>query len=93
MPVGVCYIEFNIHGAASLKDKRRVVKSIKDRLKARFNISIAEMDHLDIWQKSELGFTCISNDRAYLDGLMASVIRQIESDGRVVVSEIRTEVI
>lgn len=93
MPVGVCYIRFQIHGSASLKDKRKVVKSIKDRLKTRYNISIAETGDQDRWQVAELGIACISNDRSYLDGLMAAVIRQIQADGRVFVSDISTEIL
>lgn len=91
MPVGVCYIRIQIHGSASLKDKRRVVKSIKDRLKTRHNISIAETGDLDHWQMAELGIACISNDKGYLDGMMAAVIRQIQADGRVFVLDISTE--
>jgi len=93
MPVGISYIEFKIFGARSLKEKRRVVKSLKDRLRNRFNISIAETGSLDVWQRCELGFTCISNDRGYIDGLMASVIQMIESDGRVQVIDISTEIV
>ncbi len=93
MPVGVCYIRFQIHGAVSLKDKRRVVKSLKDRLRGQYNVSIAEMGLLDVWHSGELGIACIGNDRAYIDGLMAALIRNIESDGRLVVSDIATEIL
>lgn len=93
MAVGICYIEFEINGARSLKEKRRVVKSLKDRLRNRFNISIAETGNQDLWQRGELGFTCISSDHQYVDGLMASVIRHLEMDGRINILDISTEVL
>ncbi|MCD4652990.1 DUF503 domain-containing protein [bacterium] len=93
MPIGVCYIKFQIHGARSLKDKRRVVKSLKDRLRNKFNISIAETGEQDVWQRCEIGFTCISNDNGYVDGLMALVIQKVESDGKIQVIDISTEIL
>ncbi|HPQ40140.1 MAG TPA: DUF503 domain-containing protein [bacterium] len=93
MAVGICYIEFEIQGARSLKEKRRVVKSLKDRLRSRFNISVAETGDQDLWQRAEIGFTCISSDHQYVDGLMASVIRLVEMDGRINVLDISTEII
>jgi uncharacterized protein len=93
MPVGICYIQFRIVSAGSLKDKRRVVKSLKDRLKNRFNISIAETGRLNSWRDGELGFTCISNDHSYLEGMMSGVVRMVESDTRIVLTDIHTEVV
>lgn len=93
MPVGICHIELVINGARSLKEKRRVVKSLKDRLRSRYNISIAETGHQDLWQRGELGFCCISNDPAYVDGLMASVIQVVENDGRVHIVDVMTEIL
>lgn len=93
MPVGICYLQFHVVSSESLKDKRRVVKSLKDRLRSRFNIAIAETGHLDSWRKCELGFTCISKDRVYLEGLMSSVIRMVEMDGRIVMTDISSEIV
>jgi len=56
-----------IPNAHSLKDKRRQIKSLKDRLANRFNMSIAEVEHLDSWQQSLLALCLVSNDKAYLD--------------------------
>ncbi|MBN1295580.1 DUF503 domain-containing protein [bacterium] len=93
MPVGICHIEFEINGAMSLKDKRRVVKSIKDRIRNRFNVSVAEIGDLDRWQRAEIGIACISNDAAYIDGQMASVIRMMETDGRINLIDVSTEIV
>jgi len=93
MPVGICYLQFQIVSSDSLKDKRRVVKSLKDRLKNRFNVSIAEMGCLNTFRMGELGFACISNDRAYLEGMMSGVIRMVEGDTRIVLTDIHTEIV
>jgi uncharacterized protein len=68
-------LELRIEGAHSLKDKRQVLRSLKDRLRARFNVAVAELDHTDLWQRATLGVVSISDSRDYLDGLMQSVER------------------
>jgi len=65
--------ELRISYAQSLKDKRRVIKGLKDRLSSRFNISIAELGELDNWKQSVLGVTMIANDKKYLDGQASKI--------------------
>ena len=60
-------LDLKIPLAHSLKDKRRQVKSLKDRISSRFNASVADIDALDNWQQAILGICIISNDRSYLD--------------------------
>jgi uncharacterized protein len=69
-------LELSIEAAQSLKDKRQVVRSLKDRLRAHFNISVAELDANGLWNRATLGIVSISDSRAYLDGLMKNVERQ-----------------
>jgi uncharacterized protein YlxP (DUF503 family) len=73
--VALLTLELRIEGAHSLKDKRQVLRSLKDRLRAQFNVAVAELDHTDLWQRATLGVVSISDSRAYLDGLMHSVER------------------
>jgi len=68
-------LEIRIEGAHSLKDKRRVVRSVKDGLRTRFNVAVAELDPSDAWQRATLGVVSISSSRDYLDGLMQNVER------------------
>ncbi len=68
-------LELRIEGAHSLKDKRQVLHSLKDRLRAQFNVAVAELDHTDLWQRATVGVVSVSDSRAYLDGLMHSVER------------------
>jgi len=73
--VALLTLELRIEAAHSLKDKRQVVRSLKDRLRAKFNVSVAELDHTDLWQRATIGVVSISDSRDYLDSLMQSVER------------------
>jgi uncharacterized protein len=68
-------LELRIEAAHSLKDKRQVVRSLKDRLRASFNISVAELDPSNLWNQATIGVVAISHSRDYLDGLMKNVER------------------
>jgi uncharacterized protein YlxP (DUF503 family) len=73
MPIAYLTLELRIEAAHSLKDKRQVVRSMKDRLRNSFNISIAEIDVTDLWQRATLGIVSVSSSRDYLEGLMHNV--------------------
>ena len=75
MPIAYLKLELRIESAHSLKDKRQVVRSVKDRLRNSFNISIAEIEVTDMWQLATLGIVSISDSRDYLEGLMRNVER------------------
>ena len=66
-------LELHIEQAQSLKDRRQVVRSLKEKLRRGFNISIAEMDEAVTWQSATIGVTAISRSRDYLSGLMKQV--------------------
>ncbi|HVN20316.1 MAG TPA: DUF503 domain-containing protein [Dongiaceae bacterium] len=68
-------LEIRIEGARSLKDRRQVLRSVKDGLRTRFNVAVAELDPSDAWQRATLGVVSISSSRDYLDGLMQNVER------------------
>jgi uncharacterized protein YlxP (DUF503 family) len=69
-------LEIRIEAAHSLKDKRHVVRSLKDRLRVNFNVAVSELDHNDLWQRATVGVVSISDSRDYLEGLMAGVERE-----------------
>jgi uncharacterized protein len=73
MPVAFLTLEIRIEAAHSLKDKRQVVRSMKDRLRNSFNISVAEIEVTDLWQRATIGVVSISDSRDYLEGLMRNV--------------------
>lgn len=78
MPIAYLTLEVRIEGAHSLKDKRQVVRSLKDRLRAKFNVAVAELEETDLWQRTTLGAVSVSSSRDYLAGLMANVEREAQ---------------
>tara|TARA_B100000686_G_C16769152_1_gene963870 strand:- start:1948 stop:2259 length:312 start_codon:yes stop_codon:yes gene_type:complete len=78
MNIGCCYIKFALHGVRSLKDKRRVAKTIKDRVKNKFNISVAEVNCQDIHGILHIGVAAVGSDTRYLEGLMNRTVNFIE---------------
>src|SRR5579863_8801924 len=62
MPVGLLTLELHIPDAQSLKDKRQVLRSLKDKLRREFNVAVAELDHHDVWQRSVIGVVTLSNE-------------------------------
>jgi len=76
MPVAFLTLELSIEAAHSLKDKRQVVRSVKDRLRAGFNVSVAELDANGLWNRATIGVVSVSDSRDYLDGLMKNVERR-----------------
>ena len=68
-------LELHIEAAQSLKDRRQVVRSLKDKLRASFNIAVAELDASGLWNRATVGVVSISDSHDYLDGLMKKVER------------------
>ena len=75
MPIAFLTLELSIEAAHSLKDKRQVVRSLKDRLRSHFNVSVAELEPSNLWNRATIGVVSISDSRDYLDGLMKNVER------------------
>ncbi len=75
--VALLSIEMYLPEARSLKEKRMVLKSVKDRLK-KFNVAVAEVDHLDRWQRAQIGVVAVSNTDVAVDQALASVVSEIE---------------
>lgn len=75
MAVAHLTLEIRIEHAQSLKDRRQVVRSLKDQLRQGFNVSVAEMDEAVTWQSATVGVAAISRSREYLQGLMDEVER------------------
>ena len=77
MVIGVCTLQLNIP-AASLKEKRQIVKSVTARLRNEFNVAVAEVDHLDAWQSALVAAVTVSADRDYAHGLLTRVALWVE---------------
>ncbi len=83
MLIGVCTIELFIPESGSLKGKRRVVKSIKDRIRQNYNVSVAEINGHDLWQRVVLGIVCVGNEKRYLNGLLDKIVESLRRNGSV----------
>ena len=88
MPIGLLTLEIHLPDARSLKDKRQVIRSLKDRLRANFNVAVAELDHQDLWQRSRVGVVSISGDGRHLEDCLQAIAQESERMlGRDLVSQ------
>jgi uncharacterized protein len=79
MVVGVLTIELFLAGSQSLKDKRQVLHSVKDRLHGKFNVSVAEVEGQDLWQKAVLGMACVANEGSHVNQVLEQALNLIKS--------------
>ena len=77
MVVGLLSVELHVHGSQSLKDKRMVLRRIKDRLK-KFNVAVSEVEHHDVWQRAGLAVVTVSTEQAHADRELQAVANEIE---------------
>ena len=91
MVVGIASLRFVIPGSHSLKDKRRRLRAVKDRLRAQFNLSIAEVDAQDVWQTAVLGLSAVGTDRAYVEGLLDQAIQMVRRQRDVTLVSVEKE--
>lgn len=80
MVVGILQVRIMIRNAQSLKDKRRIVKSLRDRIRNRFNVSVSEVDSLDLRQQATLGIALATNDPVFADQVLAKVVDLVLRD-------------
>ena len=81
MVIGVMSWEIQVFDARSLKEKRRVVKSLKEKLQTRFNLSVAETDYQDTWQRAEITACIVATDRPFADSVLNKADALVESQG------------
>ena len=75
-----CSVQLYLGQSQSLKDKRQVIKSLKDRIGNAFNVSVAEVAYQDLWQKATLGFAVVSNQTRHANEVLSKVVNFIERD-------------
>ncbi len=81
-----------IPGCSSLKEKRSVVRSLKDRLRRRFNVSVAETGLQDVHDRAELSLVLVTNDRRFADGVLDKADDLVADNGRALISDLRRDV-
>jgi hypothetical protein len=77
LEASVLEVRMRLRSSHSLKEKRKVLRSIKDRIRARFNVSVAEVDDQDLWQSIVLGFAAVGSDSGYVRGELDAILQQL----------------
>ena len=93
MFVAIAIIDIQIGDKCSLKEKRKILKGVLDRIKSKFNVSVAEVGHNDLWQRSEIGFSVVSNDKIHANASADKVIDFLHSFPEINIISINLEII
>jgi uncharacterized protein YlxP (DUF503 family) len=80
MVIGILDVDLSIPGSDTLKDKRQVIKGLLDTVRNKFNVSAAEVGHLDSHRRAELAFVCVSNEQQLINRILDKIMDQIESN-------------
>ena len=91
MVIGLLHTSLSIPESRSLKDKRGVLRSLKDRLRNEMNISVAEVGKQDLWNAAELAFVTVANEKPVVEKRLSAVAERLRSNPRVVLLDIHTE--
>ena len=93
MVVGVCRVVLSLPGNQSLKGKRKVVRSVLDRVRARFNVAASEVAENDEWRRAVLGFAVVSNDPSHANSMLDTLLSFVESSVQAVVVDRELEIV
>lgn len=93
MHIGVLQLEISIGDAMSLKDKRRVVKGLKDRIAHSHNVSIAEVGALDEHRRAIIGMAMVGNDKAYVEGALSKLVDLVRMTAQVSLTDYQIEML
>jgi len=93
MIVGLCTLELYLPNGHSLKAKRQVLLSLKDRLRDKFNVSVAEVGDQELWQKAVLGIACVANESGYVNQVLDQVVNVVRSMPAVELLQCRIEML
>jgi uncharacterized protein len=91
MVIGLLRVEVHIPESGSLKSKRFVLKSLTDRLRKRFNLSVAEVEYQDLWQRSVLGIVTVNTDRKHADSTLSKALDLLDDEADLQVTGVQTE--
>jgi hypothetical protein len=93
MTVGVLRLEFSIPEARSLKEKRSALLSVKERLASKFNVSVAEVDAQDLWQRAVLGVALVGTDGRFVGNCLDQIVEWVRRQRKMVLVEIDREIV
>jgi uncharacterized protein YlxP (DUF503 family) len=93
MVIGLLTLDLHIPGAHSLKDKRHALRGIETRLRERFNVAVAEVEHQDLWQRARLAVVSVNTDTAHLDSTLQAAAAEAQNARLVEVLDVHTEIL
>jgi len=93
MVIGLLRLELHFPGARSLKDKRQLLRSLETRVRNRFNVSVAEVEHQDLWQRATLAVVGVNTDHAHLETTLQGALAEAERVGDLQVLDASTEIL
>ena len=93
MFVGIFQVELLLHEAQSLKEKRFVLNSLKARISNNFNVSVAEVDQNDLWQRTTIGMALVTNERKFVDEVFTKILNLLDGESTIEVIKHQVEVI
>ncbi len=93
MLIGILQLELRIGDALNLKDKRRIIRSLKDKWHHHHNVSVAEVDYLDVPQNALMGVTMVGNDAKHLESSLSKLVEQVKRERYAELLDYRIEVI
>ena len=93
MVIGLLTLDLHFPGARSLKDKRQALRSLETRVRNRFNVSLAEVEHQDLWQRARLAVVSVNTDHAHLESTLSSVTGEAERAHEIQVLDAHTEIL
>jgi hypothetical protein len=93
MFIGSASIELHLPASNSLKSKRQIIKALKDRLHNKFNVSVAEVDHNDLWQRALLGVAVVANQQKYAQQVLSEVVEYIHREAGVEIIDQQIEIL
>jgi uncharacterized protein YlxP (DUF503 family) len=91
MIIGLLSIEIFIPSSTSLKDKRMVLNHIRDKVRKKYNVSIAEVDFLDKWQRSLIGIALVTSQKSFAEEMLTKIFQQLDDDYNFEISQYRIE--
>jgi uncharacterized protein len=93
MVIGLLTLELHFPGARSLKDKRQALRSLETRIRNRFNVAIAEVEHQDLWQRARLAVVSVNTDHSHLESTLNSVAGEAGTARNIELLDAHTEIL
>jgi uncharacterized protein len=93
MVIGLLTLQLHFPGARSLKDKRQALRSLETKLRNRFNVAVAEVDHQDLWQRATLAVVTVNTDHGHLDATLSAVTSDAASARDIMLLDSNTEIL